>query len=70
MISLTNSAKPAFQFRTRRRAIPDHAPTMRTIFRLFKAHPASVGERYPWHMSSPFSFGASLLFASMASRHR
>ncbi|WP_459569884.1 DUF6356 family protein [Cupriavidus sp. 8B] len=43
---------------------------MRTIFRLFKAHPASVGERYPWHMSSPFSFGASLLFASMASRHR
>ncbi|MCY0855385.1 DUF6356 family protein [Cupriavidus sp. D39] len=43
---------------------------MRTIFRLSKAHPASVGERYPRHMSSPLSFGASLLFASMASRHR
>ncbi|KJK16906.1 capsule biosynthesis protein [Burkholderiaceae bacterium 16] len=39
---------------------------MTTIFRLFKAHPASVGESYLQHMSSSFSFGASMLFASMA----
>ncbi|CAN7355871.1 MAG: DUF6356 family protein [Cupriavidus necator] len=66
MISLTNSAKPAFQSRIGRCAIPDYAPTMRTIFRLFQEHPASVGESYLQHMLSSFSFGASMLFASMA----
>ncbi|WP_150699848.1 DUF6356 family protein [Pandoraea terrae] len=39
---------------------------MRTIFRLFKAHPASVGESYLQHMSVSFSFGASMLFAAFA----
>jgi len=39
---------------------------MRTIFRLFKAHPASVGESYFQHMGSSLSFGASMLLASVA----
>ena len=60
-----NDCYPHGKNHTRQQA-GNRVTIMSRLFQLFRAHPASVGENYFEHMAASFSFGSSMLLASLA----